>query len=123
MPRLSEEYEQHRLNKRRKMEERAFKEAVRREHSTYVSIRCKTYFGQQVFLVGSADKLGKWNVGEAFPLQWKVGAIWEAQLPSLLDVGTEYKFIMKDGDYVVWESIGNHRIQEKRLRIKHHWNS
>jgi alpha-amylase len=71
-----------------------------------------TFFGTNIYVVGSIPELASWNTGEARPLTWLNGqgtrGNWRATLTLPASTFVEYKYIKKDGGgNVTWESGAN----------------
>jgi len=69
-----------------------------------------TYWGQNVFVVGSIPALGSWNTANAVALSSQNYPFWTAALTAPTNTYFEYKYIKIDGSgNVIWES-GNNRF-------------
>jgi alpha-amylase len=67
-----------------------------------------TWYGQNVFLVGSIPALGKWDPTRAVPLSAANYPTWSVTVTLPANTYFEYKFIKKDPDgTVTWESGAN----------------
>eukprot|EP01071_Lankesteria_metandrocarpae_P010095 Lankesteria_metandrocarpae@DN5287_c0_g1_i10.p1 len=72
------------------------RELMQRRHATIFSVRYPSYFGQNIYVVGSLEELGLWDPHRALPLKWSNGGVWRSVkifLPR--DVEFEYKYIVK----------------------------
>jgi alpha-amylase len=68
-----------------------------------------TWFGQNVYLVGSVGALGSWNTADAVPLSSAGYPTWSATVTLPPNTAFAYKFIKKDPDGTVeWENGANH---------------
>ncbi|THC96494.1 hypothetical protein EYZ11_004038 [Aspergillus tanneri] len=70
--------------------------------------------GEDVFLVGSVTQLGEWDVNRAVPLdahQYGVVSLWFTRVSLPVGMELEYKFFMRVGGKVVWESGLNRELQ------------
>lgn len=99
-----------------------------------VSFHCicrDTKPGENVFVVGSHDMLGNWNVSRAVPMQTdpKKWPQWKSYELKIEDVSLlEYKHIIKRGDECIsWEPIaGNRKITLTRgmhCFVENNWGS
>ncbi|CAJ1367273.1 unnamed protein product, partial [Effrenium voratum] len=71
-----------------------------------------TSFGQDLFLVGSCEELGCWDVIRKVPMGWTEGNVWTAKVSIPKERGAvEYKYIVAQGDRVTWESGTNHVLE------------
>lgn len=70
----------------------------------------QTYWGQNVYIVGSIKALGEWNVDKAVILTPTKYSEWEVSIGDIPAYITfEFKFIKKDASgTVIWESGNNH---------------
>ncbi|GAA1031968.1 carbohydrate-binding module family 20 domain-containing protein [Virgisporangium ochraceum] len=67
-----------------------------------------TWFGQNVFVVGSTPQLGSWNPANAVPLSAADYPVWKATVSLPTGQPIEYKYIKKDPDgTVTWEAGAN----------------
>lgn len=67
-----------------------------------------TYWGQNVYVVGSIPELGNWDPNNAVPLSPNAYPTWDGVVPSLpASTLVEWKCIKKDGGNVVWQGGGN----------------
>jgi alpha-amylase len=67
-----------------------------------------TFFGQNVFVVGSIPALGSWSPGSAIPLSAATYPIWSATVTLPPSTGFQYKYLKKNPDgAVIWESDPN----------------
>ena len=66
---------------------------------------------QRVYVVGSCEKLGGWNVDKALPLTLTAYPYWSLAL-DMKGLGSEfeYKFIVKENGSVLWEEGENRRF-------------
>ncbi|MDJ0753355.1 MAG: carbohydrate-binding module family 20 domain-containing protein [Ardenticatenaceae bacterium] len=66
--------------------------------------------GQAMYVVGSTPELGNWNTANAVPLTWQDSDTWSGPVLFTSSAGQsiEYKFIVKQGSSVIWQSGGNH---------------
>lgn len=67
-----------------------------------------TYWGQNVYAVGSVGALGNWDPANAVPLAATAYPTWEGSVANL-PAGTtiEWKCIKKDGSNIVWQGGAN----------------
>ncbi|MEP7019907.1 MAG: CBM20 domain-containing protein, partial [Pseudonocardiales bacterium] len=71
------------------------------EHAT-------TFFGQNVYVVGSIPALGSWNTANAVALSSARYPVWSATLSLPPNTTFQYKYIKKNPDgSVAWESDPN----------------
>jgi alpha-amylase len=67
-----------------------------------------TWYGQNVFLVGSIPALGNWDPSQALPLSAADYPTWSVTVTLPAHTYFEYKFIKKDPDgTITWESGPN----------------
>ncbi|MGN9908505.1 carbohydrate-binding module family 20 domain-containing protein [Phytohabitans sp. LJ34] len=70
-----------------------------------------TYFGQNVFLVGSTPAVGSWNPADAVALDPANYPVWTGTVRLPLDQTMEYKLIKKNPDgTVTWETGANRTL-------------
>lgn len=73
-----------------------------------------TQFGEDMYVVGSSPELGYWDPDKAAPLEWVASDEWSGDvLFTSLTMGenVEYKYIVKDGSSVTWQSGSNQSIE------------
>eukprot|EP01066_Platyproteum_vivax_P009562 Platyproteum_vivax@DN4218_c0_g1_i1.p1 len=109
------------MGKKTNILKRAKDTAVRREHTTSISVRHRTSFGQELMLVGGSEELGGWNANEGVKLTWTEGHIWTGNVIFSFIRGTEFKFVRKEGDFMDWEEGPNRRIDTSTLVIQDAW--
>lgn len=67
-----------------------------------------TWFGQNVFVVGSIPALGSWSPAAAVPLSSATYPVWRGTVALPANTYLEYKYLKKDPDGTVeWESGAN----------------
>jgi alpha-amylase len=67
-----------------------------------------TFFGQNVFVVGSIPALGNWSPAAAVPLSAATYPTWSATVGLPASTGFQYKYLKKNPDgTVTWESDPN----------------
>jgi alpha-amylase len=67
-----------------------------------------TFFGQNVYVVGSIPALGSWNTASAVPLSPAGYPVWSAGTPLPASTSFQYKYIKKNPDgSITWESDPN----------------
>jgi alpha-amylase len=67
-----------------------------------------TFFGQNVFVVGSIPALGNWNPASAVPLSSATYPVWRGTVNIAGNTAFQYKYIKKNPDAsVTWESDPN----------------
>ncbi|MEZ0067993.1 alpha-amylase [Streptacidiphilus sp. MAP12-20] len=67
-----------------------------------------TYYGQNVYVVGSIPALGSWNPAAAVPLSSAGYPTWSAAVTLPSNTGFSYKYIKKNPDgTITWESDPN----------------
>lgn len=77
-----------------------------------------TYYGQNVWMVGSVSRLGSWDISKALPMVWTNGNHWVATVVLSTDDGAiEYKFVLKDENTgaTIWEPGKNHSLDVRQL--------
>jgi alpha-amylase len=75
--------------------------------ATTFQVDATTFFGQNVYVVGSIPALGSWNTGSAILLSSAAYPTWRGPIDLAPSTGFEYKFVKKDGSNVVWETGSN----------------
>lgn len=62
--------------------------------------------GQDIYVAGSVAELGSWNTANAVKLTWVNSNTWSGPISLTASSGTtvEYKYIVKQGSTVTWES-------------------
>lgn len=64
----------------------------------------RTRWGQQLYLCGSSQELGKWNEEKAIKMQPASGERWEAEVIIKGSANFSYKYFLKEeSGYVEWE--------------------
>jgi alpha-amylase len=72
------------------------------------AVNATTWYGQNVFVVGSIPALGSWNTGNAVALSAAGYPVWTGTVTLPANTTFEYKYIKKDPDGTVeWESGAN----------------
>lgn len=68
-----------------------------------------TQVGQDMYVVGNTAELGNWNPANAVPLTWQDSDTWSGPVSFTTSAGQaiEFKFIVKQGGNVTWQSGGN----------------
>lgn len=116
--RLRRLYQKGRAEKLWSLYNAAVTEAVRREREMYevvveFRVTYRTYFGQNILLVGDAHCLGRWHPERAIAMRWNEGHVWSVRLsiPKRLDK-VEFKFLASDGaSQCSWEYGRNHCLE------------
>ena len=76
----------------------------------------KTSKGQTLWICGSTDLLGNWQPEKALPLTEEQPNEWIVFLDAeFLPDYTEYKFLLKEGDKVLWQEGANCILQKPAL--------
>lgn len=71
-------------------------------------VKCRTNFGQEVFVIGSLDALGLWDTTRARSLTYSSDDWWYRKSVTLPPCSSfEYKYIVKEGAKVQWEGGAN----------------
>ena len=69
-----------------------------------------TTFGQLLYIIGSIEQLGEWDTSKAIPMETRkdLYPIWTIQKPFTCQLGIEidYKYLIKDGNKIIWEDLG-----------------
>lgn len=81
-------------------------------------INYHTRWGELLYIVGSDKVLGKWQLDNAYPMQYNSNGEWEAsvQLDSHEDI--EYKYLVKTQDgNIVWEGGKNRVFKSTDYRL------
>lgn len=66
--------------------------------------------GQTVYICGAAPELGEWNPARAVKMARTGIPLWSADVPDTLPADTEYKYIIRSHDEVMWEEGTNRTI-------------
>ena len=69
-----------------------------------------TYWGQNVYVVGSVPELGNWNTSNAVLLTPNNYPTWDGTVNISGGTAVEYKYIKVDGGNVVWQSGSNQSL-------------
>jgi alpha-amylase len=70
-----------------------------------------TFFGQNVFVVGSVPALGNWSPAGAVPMSAAGYPVWTATITLPGSTAVQYKYIKKNPDgTVIWESDPNRSV-------------
>jgi len=72
-------------------------------------IKCITRFGESVFLVGSADVMGKWDAVKAVALVFARDGIWKSP-PLKVQQDSEYKYFIQSVYETKWETRDNRKF-------------
>ncbi len=76
--------------------------------ATSFNVEASTYWGQNVFVVGSIPALGNWDPANAVPLSSAAYPIWRATVNLPPNTTFHYKYLKKNPDgTVTWESDPN----------------
>lgn len=76
-----------------------------------VAVTATTYFGQNVYIVGSVPQLGNWDPARAVPLSSATYPTWQGDVTLPAGTTVEYKYLKKNPDgTVTWESRGNRSV-------------
>ena len=87
---------------------------------TLFRLRYDSRWGEELFLTGNSDELGKWNPNKAVPMEYVGPGIWSvsvethgrASLPT-----TEYKYFIRENDQICWEEGPNRILPEDKDRV------
>ncbi|EPR58878.1 starch binding domain-containing protein [Toxoplasma gondii GT1] len=100
----------------------ALEEVIRREKASSMrhvvfKIPIHTRFGQNVCLVGSDATVGGWIAEKAVNMIWTDNSVWCCELKFPRETTrVEYKYLIKEGNYVIWEPGQNHVVDLRRLQ-------
>ncbi len=87
---------------------------MKQDASVSVDFSCHngyTYWGQNVFVVGSIPELGNWNPDNAVALSPDVYPDWFATVENLPpSTSIEWKCIKRNGNEVIWQSGANNML-------------
>jgi glucoamylase len=76
--------------------------------STTFNENATTYYGQNVFVVGSIPALGSWNTSQSVALSSAGYPVWSAAVSLPANTTFQYKYIKKNPDgSITWESDPN----------------
>jgi len=92
-------------------------------------IKCTTVYGENVFVVGSADWLGKWDPAKAVALGYTSDSIWKSP-PLKVFHDFDYKYLIKSSSEAKWESRENRKFsvlsntdnKYSRVTVTEAWN-
>ncbi|WP_063774978.1 carbohydrate-binding module family 20 domain-containing protein [Streptacidiphilus anmyonensis] len=71
-------------------------------------VNATTWYGQNLYVVGSLPALGDWNTANAVPLSSAAYPVWSAAVALPADTAFQYKYVKKDPDGTIeWESGAN----------------
>eukprot|EP00435_Cladocopium_sp_Y103_P060663 s731_g22.t1 len=71
-----------------------------------------TNFGEEMYLVGSADELGAWDLSRKVHMAWTKDNFWTVKVQIPADrKAVEYKFIVGQNGNNRWEGGQNHRFE------------
>ena len=88
-------------------------------------INYHTRWGESLWLIGSIEALGEWNVVNAFPMYHNGNGEWEASIICDESVGFEYKYLVKSTEYApIWEGGKNRKFNSllyKVVEIRDFW--
>lgn len=81
----------------------------------YVKMHMAVPYGRAIYLVGSCQELGNWNVREAVRLEWNEGDVWRGSTFVRGAADIEYKYVLADysnpePSSLVWEQGCNRKI-------------
>lgn len=65
---------------------------------------------QAIYICGSAPELGEWRPDRAVKMERTGIPLWSAEVPANLPADTEYKYIIRSGDEVIWEEGENRTV-------------
>ncbi len=86
---------------------------------TLFRLRYDSRWGEELFLTGNSDELGKWNPNKAVPMEYVGPGIWsvfvEAHGRASLQT-TEYKYFIREKDQIRWEEGPNRILPEGKDR-------
>lgn len=75
-------------------------------------IQYSTNFGEEMYLVGSADELGAWDLSRKVHMAWNKDNYWTVKIQIPADrKAVEYKFIVGHNGNNRWEGGQNHRFE------------
>eukprot|EP00434_Breviolum_minutum_P013842 symbB.v1.2.012205.t1/scaffold834.1/size159133/3 len=75
-------------------------------------IQYSTNFGEEMYLVGSCDELGAWDLSRKVHMAWNEGNFWTVKVKIPADrKGVEYKYIVSQNGNHRWEGGNNHTFQ------------
>lgn len=75
------------------------------------AVRRPTVGGEDVFLSGSCDALGRWDLSSCVAMTWTQGHWWQAQAMLPLGCPVEFKYLVKAQSLVTWEPGCNQKVQ------------
>ena len=88
---------------------------------TLFRLRYDSRWGEELFLTGNSDELGKWNPNKAVPMEYVGPGIWSVSVEphgraALLQT-TEYKYFIRENDQIRWEDGPNRILSEGKDRV------
>ncbi|CBZ55356.1 4-alpha-glucanotransferase family protein,related [Neospora caninum Liverpool] len=120
--RIQEKYREKIKERKIRIYQNALEEVIRREKASSMrqvvfKVPVQTRFGQNVCLVGSDATLGSWIAEQAVNMIWTQNNIWQCELKFPRETTrVEYKYLIKEGNYVIWEPGQNHVLDLRRLQ-------
>mmetsp|Transcript_9914 Transcript_9914/g.18429 ORF Transcript_9914/g.18429 Transcript_9914/m.18429 type:complete len:161 (+) Transcript_9914:50-532(+) len=92
--------------------ELAAAEAARGSQFYDFSVQYATSFGQELYMIGSCEELGSWDLARKVHMGWTEENYWRVKLEIPMQRGVvEYKYIVAKEDSVEWENGHNHRME------------
>jgi alpha-amylase len=78
-----------------------------------MTVQAETVWGQNVYVVGNLPELGNWNPANAVPLITDANTYprWAGNATLPANTNVEYKFVLKQGTQVIWETGANRTLR------------
>jgi hypothetical protein len=83
-------------------------------------VRYETSFGQSIFIVGSSEELGAWDLFKGVQMKWGPDHLWTAKV-LIRNLPAEYKYVCFSDQESVWERGKNRKILKKTEEFFDYW--
>ena len=87
---------------------------------TLFRLRYDSRWGEELFLTGNSDELGKWNPNKAVPMEYVGPGIWSVSVETHGRASiqtTEYKYFIRENGQIRWEDGPNRILSESKDRV------
>ena len=76
-------------------------------------VKYETKYGQSLYIIGSIEELGEWDVSKAVPMATSkdIYPTWKITKEFTCPLGMEilYKYLVKEGNNIYWEELNNNK--------------
>lgn len=90
------------------------------------NIKCKSSWGQTVFVAGNVEQLGNWDADAALSMEYAGNDIWTAGIVLSAENACEYKYFIREANgYINWEGGKNRifaEIEPNGVHVFDHWH-